>query len=213
MQPYRFTRLQTRRPRHNVTGIILALGSLMLTACASGPLPFRETDQQGDSLKVTQTECPVWKKVLGPARNHGANGTGIQYRCRFVEEVPEEVIVVVVETPDPPAEIVLDGVEFAFDSSALRANAQATLQTDLEALRDNPTGDIQIDGYTDSIGTAKYNMELSLQRAEAAKAFLVQKGIAADRIGISGHGKQDPVASNETDEGRARNRRVTIRLD
>jgi outer membrane protein OmpA-like peptidoglycan-associated protein len=176
-------------------------------------LPFRETDQQGDSLKVTQTECPVWKKVLGPARNHGANGTGIQYRCRFVEEVPEEVIVVVVETPDPPAEIVLDGVEFAFDSSALGTNAQAILQTDLEALRDNPTGDIQIDGYTDSIGTAKYNMELSLQRAEAAKAFLVQKGIAADRIGISGHGKQDPVASNETDEGRARNRRVTIRLD
>jgi outer membrane protein OmpA-like peptidoglycan-associated protein len=213
MQPYRFTRLQTRRQRHNVTGIILALGSLMLAACASGPLPFRETDQHGDSLKVTQTECPVWKKVLGPARNHGANGTGIQYRCRFVEEVPEEVIVVVVETPDPPAEIVLDGVEFAFDSSALRANAQATLQTDLEALRDNPTGDIQIDGYTDSIGTAKYNMELSFQRAEAAKAFLVQKGIAADRIGISGHGKQDPVASNKTDEGRARNRRVTIRLD
>lgn len=213
MEPYRFNRLQTRRPRHNLTGIVLALGSLMLAACASGPLPFRETDQHEGSLKTTETECPVWKKVLGPARNHGANGTGIQYRCRFVEEVPEEVIVVVVETPDSPAEIVLDGVEFAFDSSALRTNDQSILDKDLEALRDNPSGDIQLNGYTDSIGTAEYNMGLSLRRAEAVKAFLVQNGIAADRIGISGHGKQDPVASNKTDEGRARNRRVTIRLD
>ncbi len=213
MEPYRFTRLKSRRHRHNFAGITLALGSLMLAACASGPLPFRETDQHAGSLKVTETECPVWKKILGPARNHGANGTGIQYRCRFVEEVPEEVAVVVVETPDSPAEIVLDGVEFAFDSSALRANAQAILQTDLETLRENPTGDIQIDGYTDSIGTAEYNMGLSLRRAQAVKAFLVQNGIAAGRIGIAGHGKQDPIASNKTDEGRARNRRVTIRLD
>ena len=212
-------RLQTNHKNSSETRRIqlaagLILASMLLASCAAGPLPFRESSLHSGKLTVTETDCPVWKELLGPPQNHGANGTAIQYRCRFVDEEPEEIIEVaaVVETPAPP-EIVLDGVEFAFDSSALRPSAQETLRKDIEILKQNLEGNIQIDGYTDSTGTAKYNMGLSIRRAESVKNFLVQNGIAANRIGISGHGEEDPIATNKTSAGRAKNRRVTIRLD
>jgi OOP family OmpA-OmpF porin len=67
-------------------------------------------------------------------------------------------------------------------------------------------------GYTDSIGSVQYNLGLSDRRANAVKAYLVSKGVPADRIYTEGKGKADPIASNATAEGRAKNRRVEIEI-
>ncbi|HWK69848.1 outer membrane protein OmpA [Pollutimonas sp. M17] len=67
-------------------------------------------------------------------------------------------------------------------------------------------------GHTDSIGTEQYNLGLSQRRANSVKAYLVSKGISADRIYVEGKGESSPVASNKTREGRAQNRRVEIEI-
>ena len=74
----------------------------------------------------------------------------------------------------------------------------------------NPSLNAQVQGNTDNIGTEKYNMGLSLRRAKSVKAYLVNKGVAADRMSIRGFGFSRPVATNDTDEGRALNRRVEL---
>jgi outer membrane protein OmpA-like peptidoglycan-associated protein len=77
-------------------------------------------------------------------------------------------------------------------------------------LKSNPEQAITIEGYTDSLGSAAYNRDLSARRAEAVRDFLLQNGIDADRITARGLGEGYPVASNETEAGRQQNRRVNI---
>lgn len=67
-------------------------------------------------------------------------------------------------------------------------------------------------GHTDSTGTEKYNLDLSLKRANAVKALLVQKGVSADRVTIDGKGESEPIASNKTRADRAQNRRIEAEL-
>jgi OOP family OmpA-OmpF porin len=67
-------------------------------------------------------------------------------------------------------------------------------------------------GHADSIGSDKYNMKLSLNRAESVKAYLVSKGVPANRIYTEGKGKRQPIASNKSKDGRAKNRRVEIEV-
>jgi OOP family OmpA-OmpF porin len=71
---------------------------------------------------------------------------------------------------------------------------------------------IVIAGYTDSVGAAKYNLALSVRRAEAVRNYLVEKGVNTSLITVEGYGEENPVASNKTKEGRAKNRRVDISI-
>ncbi len=104
----------------------------------------------------------------------------------------------------------LEGANFATGSSKLLPGASEKLDEVVNAA--NQFEDIQLDvmGYTDSTGNATMNLKLSLNRAEAVKAYLVQQGIAENRINTVGFGSDNPIADNATAEGRARNRRVEI---
>ena len=101
---------------------------------------------------------------------------------------------------------------FNFDSDMLKESGKAELRKLGEYIRSKGmrVSDIDIIGHTDSIGSEAYNLELSKRRARAVQAFLVENGVREDIIDVSGMGKMDPVASNDTEEGRALNRRVEV---
>jgi len=99
-------------------------------------------------------------------------------------------------------------VNFGFDSSDLTSTAKSNLDKIAKVFIDNPKTVITIYGYTDSVGKDEYNMKLSRSRANAVRSYLGSKGIGVKRITAQGMGEADPIASNDTDAGRAKNRRV-----
>jgi len=105
---------------------------------------------------------------------------------------------------------VLANVHFDFDVSIIKPEHYRFLDEVAEVFNMNPSLNAQVQGNTDNIGSEKYNMGLSLRRAKSVKAYLVNKGVAADRMTIRGFGFSRPVATNDTDEGRALNRRVEL---
>ena len=116
--------------------------------------------------------------------------------------------------PPPPAKkkIVLRGVNFDFDKSNIRADARPVLDEAIATLKAEGTVTIVAEGHTDSRGTDEYNQVLSLRRAKSVRDYLVAGGIAANRISVEGFGESQPVADNKTDDGRAQNRRVELRI-
>ncbi|UJF29181.1 OmpA family protein [Kaistella sp. 97-N-M2] len=103
-------------------------------------------------------------------------------------------------------------VNFAFNSSALTEAGKANLNKLATVLANNPDTNINIYGYTDSKGTDSYNLSLSDRRAAAVRAYLSSQGVASSRMNTMGMGEADPVASNDTDAGRAQNRRVEFAI-
>jgi OOP family OmpA-OmpF porin len=104
----------------------------------------------------------------------------------------------------------LHGTHFAFNKAVLTAVAKDTLNSVVPFLKEHGDAMVEIDGYTDSIGSDAYNQKLSERRANAVKAYLVSQGIAASRITAKGFGKSQPVADNATEAGRAANRRAVV---
>jgi OOP family OmpA-OmpF porin len=124
-----------------------------------------------------------------------------------------------VPTPEPAAEmpeiqtkIVLRGVTFAFDSDRLSPEATPILDQAVASLKEAGDVQISIEGHTDSVGSNEYNLDLSRRRAESVRKYLEAQGIEAGRMQISGLGEEQPVATNDTAEGRAQNRRVELRV-
>jgi len=99
-------------------------------------------------------------------------------------------------------------VFFEFDKADLQPASAPELNRAVELMKSVPAMKVEIAGYSDTIGTLPHNMDLSLRRANAVRDFLVQHGIAPDRITARGYGPASPIATNATDEGRAENRRV-----
>ena len=116
--------------------------------------------------------------------------------------------------PKPTSEKVTFAADtfFDFDKAVLKPEGKAKLD-DLTSKIKNITLEVIIAvGHTDSVGSDAYNQKLSLRRAEAVKAYMVSKGIEANRVYTEGKGEKQPVADNKTAEGRAKNRRVEIEV-
>ena len=131
------------------------------------------------------------------------------------------------ENPNPPENIspthtianlsvgstvVLHNIYFQFDRSTILQQSYKELTTLVELMRDNPKLRIEIGGHTDNQGSASYNMKLSESRAKAVADYLIAKGIDPKRLQYRGYGKTKPIADNSTDEGRAKNRRVEMKI-
>lgn len=110
------------------------------------------------------------------------------------------------------AAMVLKNIFFDFSKFALRPESQVELDKVVQLLRDNPAVKIQIGGHTDNIGNAADNLKLSTSRAKSVVDYLVQKGIAANRLSGKGFGATQPLTANATEEGRAQNRRTELKI-
>jgi OOP family OmpA-OmpF porin len=128
-----------------------------------------------------------------PEPCHAPAGFQVDANCRIIEQ-----------------NLVVRAVDFEFNSMRLTEPARETLDEVGAALQKQPDMQVEIQGYTDSIGTDAYNLNLSQKRAEAVKAYLVSKGLSDSSLTAKGYGKADPIASNATKEGRAQNRRVAF---
>ena len=116
--------------------------------------------------------------------------------------------------PPPPIKkkIVLRGVHFDFNKAVIRAADRPVLDEAIATLKAEGGVAVIAEGHTDNVGTEAYNLGLSKRRAAAVRDYLVSGGIAADRIKVEGFGESKPVASNDTADGRAQNRRVELRV-
>jgi OOP family OmpA-OmpF porin len=101
-------------------------------------------------------------------------------------------------------------VLFDFDSAEIKSDAHPMLNEAVGILKKNPAIKVEIDGHTDNVGPAAYNMKLSERRANSIMEYFVDNGVEAERLTIKGFGLTKPAVSNDTKEGRAKNRRVEL---
>jgi OmpA-OmpF porin, OOP family len=129
--------------------------------------------------------------------------------------IPKEITKeIVVEKPTAVAleKWVLVGVNFDFSSAKLTAESYPILYDAAKTLLKNPNMKVEIQGYTDNIGTPGYNKELSQKRADAVKNYLVSKGVSTSRLTVVGMAESNPIADNNTADGRAINRRIEFKV-
>ena len=119
------------------------------------------------------------------------------------------------QCPDTPAGApvndrgcwIIDNVEFDFNKFNIKSEFIPTLVEIADVMNNNPSVTVRIDGHTDNVGSEDYNMKLGQKRATAAMQYLIDQGVAADRISTQSFGYSRPAATNATDWGRSRNRR------
>lgn len=178
-----------------------------------------------------------WNRILGGASPNGINNTpwssapddgpvdftvaGISFKMDFREPsapppAPAPAPVKKAEAPPPPPpakkRIVLRGVNFDFNKSNIRPQDVPILEEAVRTLKAEGLPTVIAIGYTDSVGTEAYNDKLSMRRADSVRSWLVAHGIPRDKIVAEGRGERDPVASNDTADGRAQNRRVELKI-
>ncbi|MFP4136936.1 MAG: OmpA family protein [Halomonas sp.] len=155
-------------------------------------------------------------RALVGAAVGAAAGAGIgAYMDRQEEELRQSTQGTGIDVDRRGDDIVLNmpsEVTFGFDSSELTSNARNALDDVSRILTQYDDTRVNIAGHTDSTGDADYNQRLSERRAEAVGNYLSQSGVASNRLNMRGYGEDQPVASNNTEEGRAQNRRVEITL-
>jgi OmpA-OmpF porin, OOP family len=175
-------------------------------------------DSDGDGINDEQDRCP---SQPGVARYQGCpipdgDGDGVndeEDKCPTIPGVREnqgcpEIKEDVVKKVDFAAKSIL----FATGSAKLLPKSFKSLNEVAKIISDNPGIKLSIDGHTDNTGNAEKNMALSQSRSDAVKAYLVSKGAADDALTATGHGSEEPVADNKTAAGRAKNRRVELKL-
>ncbi len=157
---------------------------------------------------------------LNPGHNYGLNVDKDKYlfysehfRLEGVHSVSEPFEKQIELSPiRVGGQISLFNVFFETDSWFLRDESVIELTKLYELLKSNPGVRIEIGGHTDSSGTEEHNIVLSEKRAGAVRQFLIEKGIAGERMNVTGYGETRPLTDNDTEEGRQRNRRTEIKI-
>ncbi|HJL20133.1 MAG TPA: OmpA family protein [Sandaracinaceae bacterium LLY-WYZ-13_1] len=152
-----------------------------------------DLDNDGDNIPDASDDCP---NEPGPADEQGCP--------RVYQDVEVTSTGIVIH----------QRIYFEYDRARIRPRSYPILNTVAQVMRDFPDITVEIQGHTDSRGRDEYNMELSQERAEAVRSYLMQQGIAGERMTARGYGESRPIDSNRTAAGRAANRRVEfVRTD
>ncbi|HEX3743560.1 MAG TPA: OmpA family protein [Bryobacteraceae bacterium] len=186
------------------------LGEGTIQTDTSKPVVFDLWAQQGRVraylngqrlVDVNQVQFKPMTVLEGSISGYRPNGIR---SVRIAESAPDFSSVI-----NASGKYVTHGINFDTDSDRLRPESAAVLKQVVAGLIKNPNLKLEIDGYTDSVGDAGHNLDLSKRRAEAVRSVLVtQFGVDASRLTSSGFGADKPIGSNDTPDGRAENRRV-----
>lgn len=151
--------------------------------------------------------------ILGAVVGGTAGAIIGQRMDKKAEELDEELESAEVERVGEGIKVTFDsGLLFDFDSAALRGEAEQNLAEFAQSMQDFEDTNILIVGHTDAKGPSDYNQELSERRAESAMEFLMARDIMPSRMTVIGKGESEPVATNDTAEGRQQNRRVEVAI-
>lgn len=149
--------------------------------------PIPDTD--GDGVNDEMDKCPT---LPGTVENHGCPEIKAEVRKRM--------------------DVAAKNIYFATGSAKLLAKSNKALNSIADVLKADPNLKLDINGYTDNTGKPEKNLLLSQNRAKAVYDYLVKKGISDNRLQATGFGQEDPIADNKTAAGRAKNRRVELKL-
>jgi outer membrane protein OmpA-like peptidoglycan-associated protein len=183
-----------------VKGIVICL-----TAPDGAKFYTEETDAEG----YAETLVPVGKKyevtylALG-RKDVAANVT--------VTDEPKQRVKLTLRFKrlPPPPPFVLKGVNFDTAKATIRPESHDLLDTVADFMKHKKKARIEISGHTDNVGKPKANKKLSADRAASCKAYLIDKGIAGDRMTTAGYGDERPIVPNDSDENRQKNRRIEV---
>ena len=163
----------------------------------AGGLVLRLSFGKGKAVVAPCPECPIVEPIekIKEVYHHDT--------IRIVKEIPQEI-------KDKMKD--LSSALFAFDKFDISPKAQTILNDVATWLKKNPQMKCELSGHTDGKGSVAYNQKLSEQRAQAVYDYLVKAGVSSDNLTWKGYGKSEPIATNDTAEGRQLNRRVELRL-
>ena len=172
----------------------------------------KDSDTDDDSL-IDGDEVLTYKTNPKIADTDlGSIGDGVEVKRGTDPLNPSDDLPPVKEEPmKVGAVIILEGINFASGSYAISAGSDDILEKAYATMHDHPEIFVEISGHTDSRGGYNMNMTLSKNRAEAVKEWLVSRGIDGSRIETVGYGPDNPIASNDTEEGRYKNRRIEFK--
>jgi len=151
-----------------------------------------DTDNDNDGIPDIKDKCPDKPETIN----------GYQDSDGCPDEKPKAVV------PEKGTSIILPGINFTFASATLTAPAKMKLDELAAELVKHPEIKLEIRGYTDSIGSAASNLRLSQKRADSVKRYLISRGVIVSQLRAIGFGEANPIASNSTKQGRAKNRRI-----
>lgn len=146
-------------------------------------------DTDNDGVADNMDKCP---EVPGTAENYGCPEVSVEVRKRLA--------------------FAATAIQFNLGKASIQGSSNKILDEIVQILNDYPDYDMTIDGYTDASGNDQRNLELSKERANSVRDYFISKGIDASRLKADGHGEANPVATNKTAAGRAKNRRVEMDL-
>lgn len=174
-------------------------------------------DSDGDGLADKDDSCPNKK---GTKENKGCPDSDNDGVADNVDACPNVAGVVKNKgCPEVKAEEkavfqkALSGVKFQSGKDKLTSSSFSILNNVVEIMNNNPAYNLKIDGYTDSSGDDQKNLVLSQKRAKAVQNYLIEKGIDSKRLSSDGFGEANPIADNKTSAGRAKNRRVELKVN
>ena len=220
-----------RKATLGVTLISMAASSLALSGCAE--VPNYTTGSRGGDTAVGAGAGAVAGAAIGRATSGGSPGRStaqgalagaalgalggylwsnrMEAQKQRMEVATRGTGVEVTQTADNQLKLnIPSDISFDTGRADIKSNFRTVLDQFAQGLRENPGSTVRVIGHTDSTGSDAINHPLSVDRAASTRNYLVDRGVAANRIAIDGRGEREPIADNNSDAGRARNRRVEI---
>ena len=206
-------------PTRPVFGAVLVAVALATTACSSlsrkqkGGAIGAATGAAVGGVIGNQTGSTARGAIIGAVVG-GTAGAIIGHQMdQQAKELKLEIPGATIERVGEGIQVTFaSGLLYDFDSDAIRSDAAQNLQNLATSLKGYPNTSLLIVGHTDALGSTTYNQDLSTRRANSASGYLSMQGVGANRLRTSGRGEMEAVASNETELGRQRNRRIEVAI-